>query len=215
MTMVLRDFFRSSASYRVRIALNIKGIPYTRNPLKIRGGEHRSDAYLAVNPQGLVPALEHDGTAVVQSLAIVEYLEDIAPEPPLLPRQPAARAAARAMALVVACEMHPLCNLRVLEYLRRDFGQDEASVTAWYHHWMREGFAALEGMVSAHGSEQHCCGSSLSLADVFLVPQVYNAERFGCDLSAYPRVSRIAGHLRTLPAFAEAAPERQPDFVAG
>jgi len=212
MTTILRDFFRSSASYRVRIALNVKGIPYTRNPLKIREGEHRSAAYLALNPQGLVPALEHDGAAVVQSLAIVEYLEEIAPEPPLLPRLPAERAAARSMAMVVACEMHPLCNLRVLEYLRTDLQQDEAAVTAWYHHWMTEGFAALEGMVGTHGSERHCCGERLSVADVFLVPQIYNAERFGFNLVRYPRIVGIAAYLRGLPAFAAAAPERQPEF---
>jgi maleylpyruvate isomerase len=213
MTMTLRDFFRSSASFRVRIALNVKGLPYTRAPLKFREGEHRSAEYLKLNPQGLVPALEHDDATIVQSLAIIEYLDEIAPEPPLLPRQPAARAAVRAMALVVACEMHPLCNLRVLQYLQKDFAQDEASVNAWYHHWMAEGFGALEAMALTHGSEQHCFGTHVSLADICLVPQVYNAERFGFDVGRYQRIAGIAAHLRTIPAFASAAPEHQPEFA--
>ena len=210
--MKLYGYFRSSAAYRVRIALGLKGLAYETEFLHLRRREHRASAYLELNPQGLVPALEHDGAVLPQSLAIIEYLDEIAPEPPLLPRAPQARALVRSMALLVAAEMHPLCNLRVLNYLREVLRQDNAAVDTWYQHWMKEGFEALEPMLAKHsGDGRHCYGHAISLADLCLVPQVYNAQRFGCDLEPYPCVRSIAAALAQEPVFAAAAPERQPD----
>jgi maleylacetoacetate isomerase len=211
MTLTLHSYFRSSAAYRVRIALNLKALDYEIVTQHLRLGEHRAPAFRALNPQGLVPVLEHDGHPFGQSLAIIEYLDEIAPEPPLLPLAPEDRAIVRAMALIVACEMHPLCNLRVLRYLRHELARDEDAIDRWYRHWMAEGFTALEALVVRHGTESFCFGSTPSLADVCLVPQVYNAQRFECDLTPYPTVMRIAERLAALPAFAAARPELQPD----
>ena len=211
MNLTLYSFFLSSAAYRVRIALNLKGLAYETVTKNLREGVHRLPDFLELNPQRLVPVLDHDGERFNQSLAIIEYLDEIMPTPRLLPEPPRARAIVRAMALIVACEMHPLCNLRVLRYLREELRQDQAAVGAWYAHWMAEGFGALEALVSRHGGEGHCFGDSPSLADVCLVPQVYNATRFECDLSPYPFVVRIAEHLEGLPAFAAARPDLQPD----
>ncbi|MDT8893422.1 maleylacetoacetate isomerase [Halomonas sp. I1] len=209
----LYGYFRSSAAYRVRIALNLKHLAYDQAPINLVKGEQRDDAFLAHNPQGLVPVLEtDDGLRLTQSLAICEYLEERHPEPALLPEHPADRARVRALCQVVACEIHPLDNLRVLKYLVNELGVDDDAKLTWYRHWIHQGFAALEAMLSREaGSGDFCHGDAPTLADVCLVPQVYNAERFECDLSAYPRIRRITGNARALDAFRLAAPGEQPD----
>lgn len=209
----LYGYFRSSAAYRVRIALNLKGLDYDQVPVNLVKGEQRSGDHLTRNSQGLVPSLVlNDSCVINQSLAICEYLDEVYPEPALLPADALARAQVRALAQLVACEVHPLNNLRVLKYLVGELGVDEAAKLAWYRHWIAEGFTAMEATLSsAPSSGDFCHGGTPTLADICLVPQVYNAERFECDLSAYPTLQRIAANCRTLPAFQKAAPEAQPD----
>lgn len=209
----LYGYFRSSAAYRVRIALNLKGLAYDQAPVNLVKGEQRGEEFLARNPQGLVPALiTDDGARLTQSLAICEYLDERYPDPALLPADAAGRARVRALAQAVACEIHPLNNLRVLKYLTGELGVDEATKMTWYRHWISEGFAALEAQLSREaGSGDFCHGDTPGLADLCLVPQVFNAERFACDLTAYPRIRRIVANCRALDAFARAAPEAQPD----
>jgi maleylacetoacetate isomerase len=211
----LHSYYRSSAAYRARIALALKGLPYeyAAHHLLRGGGEHRSAEYRAANPQGLIPTLEHGGVAIAQSLAILEYLEEAFPAAlPLLPRAAADRALVRAMALAVACDIHPLGNLRVLNYLRGPLGHDAQAVEAWLAHWIGDGFAALEQWITRHsGDGEHCFGSAFTLADVCLVPQVYNARRFRVDLAPYPALARVSAALEAHPAFAAARPEAQPD----
>ncbi|MBU6485659.1 MAG: maleylacetoacetate isomerase [Betaproteobacteria bacterium] len=212
--MRLYDYFRSSAAYRVRIALNIKGVvPGERRFVHLRMGNQRAQDYLALNPQGLVPALAlDDGRMLTQSLAIIEYLDETHPEPPLLPADPAARARVRAIALQIACEIHPLDNLRVLNYLTGTLGVSKEQKDAWYRHWIDVGFEALEKQLAREPETgRHCHGDAPTLADVCLVPQLANARRFAIDLSAYPTLTRIEAACNLLPAFAEAAPSRQPD----
>jgi maleylacetoacetate isomerase len=212
--MKLYTYFRSSAAFRTRIALNIKGIAYESAPIEMRApaAAHRAPEFLAINPQGLVPALEHDGATIAQSLAIIEYLNETHPDPPLLPASPVDRAQVRALALAVACDMHPLNNLRVLNYLRAPLALDEGTVNAWYHHWIGAGFTGLEENARrTSGDGHHMFGTTVTLADIFIVPQMYNARRFKCDLEPYPTLRRICTHLESLPAFAKAAPEMQPD----
>jgi len=214
MGLRLYTYWRSSAAFRVRIALACKGLAYQSVPRHLLrdGGEQRSPEYLAVNPQGLVPALEHDGVVLTQSLAICEYLEEVFPKPPLLPASARDRALVRAMALAVACDVHPLNNLAVQQYLRAELHQDEAAVTRWVHRWTGRGFGALETLVARHtGDGRHAFGSEVTLADVFLVPQMYNARRAGVDLAPYPRLVAVTDHLEGLPAFEAARPEAQPD----
>lgn len=210
--MQLYNYFRSSAAFRVRIALNLKGVAYESIAKSFAKNEHRAADYLALNPHGLIPALEVNGDVISQSLAIIEYLNDLHPTPPLLPVDPLARAHVRSMALAIACDIHPLNNLRVLLYLRENLAQDDEGVNRWYRHWVSTGFQGLEQQVAQHSTAQrHCFGDRMSLADVCLVPQMYNARRFNTDLSPFPKLVAISTHLEALPAFATARPEAQPD----
>ena len=208
--MRLYDYWRSSAAYRVRIALNFKGLAYEQVPVDLRAGAQRAPDFLEINPQGLVPVFEDDGVRLTQSLPILNYLEERYPEPALLPKDLPGRASARAIAVAIACEIHPLNNLRVLQYLERELGLEEARRLAWYRHWIAEGFGPLEAMV-ANSAGAFCVGDAPSLADVCLVPQVYNARRYQCDLEPYPTIRRIDARCREIESFAHAAPERQPD----
>ena len=209
----LYGYFRSSAAYRVRIALNLKGLDYDQAPVNLVKGEQRGEANLSRNPQGLVPVLETDeGVQLTQSLAICEYLDERYPEPALLPADAEGRARVRSLAQLVACEIHPLNNLKVLKYLVGELGVDEPTKLAWYRHWITEGFDALESLLTRPaGTGQFCHGDTPTLADLCLVPQVFNAERFDCNLSAYPTIRRIVEHCNALPAFQRAAPGKQPD----
>jgi len=220
MAFRLYTYWRSSAAYRVRIALALKGLEYESVPKHLLrdGGEQRKADYLAVNPQGLIPALADDGFVIPQSLAICEYLEEIHPEPRLLPGSARDRATVRGMAMVVACDTHPLNNLPIMGYLRREFGADDAAVNRWVAHWIDRGFAALErwvgslpGAPAEVGRQHYCFGDAPTLADVCLVPQMYNARRFSVDVTPYPRLVAICAHLEGLPAFTVARPENQPD----
>jgi maleylpyruvate isomerase len=208
MSLVLHGYWRSGAAYRTRIALNLKGLAYDQSPVDLRTGLQRSEAFRALNPQGLVPALEADGAVITQSPAILEWLEEVYPDPPLLPADPLDRARVRAMAAVVCCDIHPLNNLRVLTSLRQDLGADEAAVSAWIARWIGQGFEALEAMV---GDQGWCFGAGPTLADCCLIPQVFGAERFSVDLTPYPRLRAIAANAAGHPAFAAAHPSRQPD----
>jgi maleylacetoacetate isomerase len=212
--MKLFTYFRSSAAFRARIALNLKEIDYEPAFVDLRPNvaAQRTPEFLAVNPQGLVPALQHEGMTFTQSLAIVEYLDELYPHPPFLPASPADRAHVRAMALTVACDMHPLNNSRVLSYLRAPMGRDEDTLNAWYQHWIATGFRSLEEDAKRlTGDGRHMFGKSVTLADIFIVPQMYNARRFKCDLGSYPTLRTICAHLESLPAFARAVPEAQAD----
>jgi maleylpyruvate isomerase len=208
--MKLHGYFRSSASYRVRIALNLKGLSAEHLTHHLRKGEQRAPSYLVINPQGLVPTLEDDGgTILIQSLAIIEWLDDIHPEPPLLPKDPLRRAHVRAFAQVLACDTHPVQNLKVLSRLR-ELGVNEEQVTGWAAWANREGLSACEKLIAGEAGP-FCFGAAPTLADLCLVPQLANARRFGVDLAAYPRLLRAEEAAKNLKAFADAAPERQPD----
>ena len=211
--MDLYTFFRSSAAFRVRIALALKEVSYESIPRHFRrnGGEHRHPAYLAINPQGLVPALRNGEAVITQSLAIIEYLDAMYPEPLLVPEDPLDRAHVQAMAQVIACDIHPINNLRVLNYLRDEFDLNDASVSKWVQHWIRLGFDGFEALIDNSGNRRYSFGDSLSLADVCLIPQVFNANRFRCDLSDYPKITSIYESLISHPAFVAAAPAQQPD----
>jgi maleylacetoacetate isomerase len=210
--MKLFGFFRSSAAFRVRIALNLKGLAYEDAFIHLRRGDQRGGDYLAVNPQGLVPALEIDGKTLTQSMAIVEYLDETHPHPPFLPPAPADRAHVRALAAIVACDIHPINNLRVLRYLSRPLGHDQAAIENWYNHWIAAGFEAFERLVAADRStSEFCAGDRPGLADIALVPQVVNSERYRLDLSPYPTLARIHANCMKLDAFAAAHPNNQPD----
>lgn len=211
--MKLYGYFRSSAAYRVRIALNLKGLSYEQVAVDLVNGEQRGGDNLARNPQGLVPTLElDDGARLTQSLAICEYLDERHPDPPLLPSDAEGRARVRALAQLIACEIHPLDNLKVLKYLTGELGLDEATKLAWYRHWIAEGFDALEmSLADSSATGAFCHGDAPSLADLCLVPQVFNAKRFECDLSGYPTLRCIAERCDMLSVFAQARPEHQPD----
>jgi len=221
----LYTYCRSSAAYRVRIALNLKGLDYHSEYIHLLkgGGEQFSAAYRALNPQMLVPSYCEGEQTLTQSLAIIEYLEERHPHPALLPQEPQARAQVRSLALSIACDIHPLDNLRVLRYLEQHLGLDKAGRERWYCHWIDEGFSALEArLVAQRGADTdpgvgtdggYCYGYQASLADICLIPQVYNALRFNCDISVYPTIQRIYQHCKGLTAFQQAAPEQQADFV--
>lgn len=216
--MKLYAYFRSSASYRVRIALNLKGLPYDVVPVHLlkNGGEQHTPAYRTLNPNALVPALIDDeaahGAVLTQSLAMIEYLEETHPTPALLPSSALDRAYVRAIALSIACEIHPLNNLRVLRYLTRDLKISEADKDGWYRHWCEYGLAAIEEVLANDPRVgTFCYGDTPTLADCFLIPQIANAQRVNSDLSAMPTVMRINAHCLALEAFANAAPSRQPD----
>jgi maleylacetoacetate isomerase len=210
--MKLHNYFRSSASYRVRIALNLKALDYEYVSCHLRRGDHRSEAFRKLNPHALVPALETDGAILTQSLAIIEYLEETHPQPALLPSDPLQRARVRAIALSIACEIHPLDNLRVLAYLQNQLGLDEDARNAWYHHWIHTEFRVLEERLEReHDTGLYCHGDQPTLADICLVPQVANAQRFNVDLDHYPTIMRINHQCLKLDAFAKAMPAMQPD----
>jgi len=207
MTATLFDYFRSSASYRVRIALNLKGIAYESVSIDLAGGAHKQGDYRARNPQGFVPTLEMDGQRVTQSLAIIDYLDAVRPVPKLAPADPADRAHVLAMALAIACDIHPLNNLRVLKYLTGPLGHDEAAKNEWYAHWVGEGLTALEAM-AAERSGRFLFGDEPSLADICLIPQLYNARRFDVPLDDFPLLVRVDAQAATLEPFAAAHPDR-------
>ena len=214
--MKLYTYSRSSAAFRARIALNLKGIDYESVSIDMRppAAAQRSSEFLAINPQGLVPTLIDGDHTIAQSLAIIEYLDETHPEPPFLPRAAVDRARVRSMALAVACDMHPLNNLRVLNYLRSPLSHDEDTVGSWYHHWIGTGFRGLEEEARRTSKDgRYMFGSAITLADIFIVPQMYNGRRFKCDLEPYPTLRSICAHLEALPAFVKAAPEVQPDAV--
>jgi len=205
---VLHDYFRSSASYRVRIALNLKGVDYEQRPVSLVQGEQQRPAYRALNPQGFVPMLEIDGHRLTQSLAICNYLNSIVPDPPFMPADAGDRAHVLALALAVACDIHPLNNLRVLKYLQGTFGVDDAAKDLWYRHWIEEGLAALEEMARPHAGA-FLFGDAPTLADICLVPQLYNARRFSVPLTDYPTLRRADETASAHAAFAAAHPDRQ------
>ena len=210
--MKLYGFFRSSASYRVRIALNLKGLDYGQASIRLGKGEQYQPEFSAVSPQNLVPVLEHDGLLFYQSPAIIEYLEEIHPEPPLLPEDPVGRSRVRSLALISACEIHPLNNTRVLNYLTETLNLTEEQKTGWYHHWITIGFGALEKRLA--GEEEtgkFCHGDTPGFADICLVPQVANARRFKVDLTGFPTILRINDLCLSLDAFKKAMPANQPD----
>jgi maleylacetoacetate isomerase len=212
MTTRLYSFWRSSAAFRVRIALAVKGVPHQQVATHLGRGAQRDPDYVARNPQGFVPALEEDGFVLGQSLAIIEYLDETHPHPPLLPTGARDRAVVRSMAQSIACDIHPLNNLRVLNYLKGPLGQDQDGVNRWYRHWISEGFTGLEVLARRHsGDGAHLFATSVSIADVCLVPQLYNARRFDTDLSPFPTLVAIGAALAARPDFASAAPEAQPD----
>ena len=213
MALLLHDYFRSSASHRVRIALNLKGLPYRQQSHHLRKGEQRAPDYLHINPQGFVPALADGDVVITQSVAIIEYLEEAYPDTPrLLPATPSGRARVRSLSAVVATDTHPLNNLRVLKYLQTELGLDEAARTAWYHRWLKDCFGALEARLSAEPETgRFCHGDTPTMADICLVPQIFNAKRFGFDLAPYTGVMRVFDAAQALDAFASAAPDRQPD----
>jgi maleylacetoacetate isomerase len=209
--MKLYSYFRSSAAYRVRIALNLKGIAYETASVHLvkDGGHNRRPEFRAVNPQMRVPVLvAPTGEVLIQSLAIIEYLDETHPNPPLLPKDPIARARARALAEIVACDIHPLNNTSPLRYLKREMHQEQSAIDAWYNHWVTEGFEALEALV---GAGPHCCGGEVTIADICLVPQVNNARRLKVPLDKFPKIVAIDAACLALPAFDRARPENQPD----
>jgi maleylacetoacetate isomerase len=210
--MKLYGYFRSSAAFRLRIALNLKNLDYDHAPIHLRRGDQVQPGFLGVNPQGLVPALDIDGQTLIQSLPIIEYLDETHPLPPLLPPDAAGRARVRALAAIVACDIHPLNNLRVLRYLQGSLGHDQGAIASWYNHWIDSGFRALEQLMAGdRRTGEFCHGEQPGLADIALVPQVVNAERYRLDLTPYPTIKRIFETCMKLDAFAAAHPGQQPD----
>lgn len=211
MKTVLHGYYRSSAAFRVRIALALKGVEAQNVFHHLRRGEQRGDGYLALNPQGLVPALEIDEATLTQSLAIIEYLDETIGGARLLPTDPLGRARVRSLAQTVACDIHPIDNLRVLNYLRNELGQNEVAVQKWFNQWIAIGFDAIEMRLTEPQSGKFMHGDTPTLADICLVPQVVNAGNFKLDLAPYPRICAVYDHAMKLPEFAESAPSQQPD----
>ena len=210
--MKLYTYFRSSAAFRVRIALNLKGLPYEPVFVHLAKGEHRRPEYARVNPQALVPTLVlDDGTRLVQSLAIMEWLDETQATPALLPKEHAARARVRSIADLIACEIHPLNNLRVLQHLKRSLGQNEEQINGWYRHWIADGLAKLEAELALPGTGKYCHGDAPTMADCCLVPQIFNAKRYSCELGPYPITMRVFESCMKLDAFDRAQPAKQPD----
>lgn len=205
---ILHDYWRSSAAYRVRIALKLKGVAYAHRSEDLRAGDQSTPAYRAIAPQGLVPALEIGGGVLTQSVAIVEWLDETYPEPAFLPADPLGRARVRAMAHVVAMDIHPVNNLRILKTLKAEFGAGQPAIDAWVRRWIGDGFAALEAMA---GESRFLSGDSPGLADICLVPQWYNAERFALETAPYRKLAAVVARARALPAFAAAHPDVHPD----
>jgi len=208
----LYTYFRSSAAFRVRIALNLKGLAYEAAFVHLAKGEHRAAGYGAVNPQALVPTLEDSGRFLTQSLAIIEYLDETHPGAPLLPKDALGRARVRSLAMLIACEIHPLNNLRVLQHLRRALGQNEAQVNDWYRHWIADGLAKFEAdLAGAKATGKFCHGDAPTMADCCLAPQIFNAQRYQCDTGPYPAAMRVFAECMKLDAFDRAQPSKQPD----
>lgn len=209
--LVLHNYFRSSTSTRLRIALNLKGVEYRQASYALLKREHKSEDFLQKNPAGLVPALElEDGAVLTQSLAIIEYLDELHPQPPLLPAGAFARAEARALAQMIALEVHPLNNLRVLGHIAKTYGVDDAGKAAWFNHWVHETFAPLEQMLRRTAGT-YCYGDQVSLPDLCLYAQMWNNTRFAVDCTPYPTIERVFAALDEIPAFQKAAPSNQPD----
>lgn len=212
--MKLYTYFRSSAAYRVRIALNLKGLAYDAVPVHLLkdGGQHLQDEYRKINPSALVPSFQDDRITLTQSMAIIEYLEETHPEPPLLPKDAPGRGRVRELAQIIGCDIHPVNNLRVLNYLVKHLGLSDQARTEWYRHWIIEGFQSLEAHLARDpGAGPFCHGDHPTIADCFLVPQVFNAQRFNIDVSAYPNIDRINSLCTELPPFQAAHPSHQPD----
>jgi maleylacetoacetate isomerase len=212
---VLYDFFRSTSAWRTRIALNLKGIAYEHSGVWVRGDAHRGADYMMANPQGLVPALRVNDTVIPQSIAIIEYLDAVHPNPALLPKDELKRAVVRSAALLIACDIHPINNRRVLQYLGRELKIDEEGLNRWECHWIAEGFGALETQARRETKDaQFLFADTVTLADICLVPQVANGQRAGLDIAKFPRLAEVHARLVALPAFVAASPEHQPDAVA-
>lgn len=211
--MQLHSFFNSSTSYRVRIALALKGVAFEVLPINLRKQEQRAADYVAINPSAGVPLLTDGDFSLSQSLAIIDYLDATHAEPRLIPQDARERARVLELSDAIACDIHPVNNMRILRYLQETLGATEAQKTAWYHHWIREGLTAVEALLARHGHGAYCFGDAPTLADCCVVPQVANAQRMGCDLSAYPRLLQVYTHCIAQPAFQQAAPANQPDYV--
>ena len=212
MSRQLYTFFRSSTSFRLRIALAYKRLDYEPHYVSLPKMEHRVPSYRDANPQGLVPLLVEGGRSLIQSMAVIEYLDEVYPDPPLMPKGPIGRIYVRAVSQIIGCEIHPLNNVRVLKHLKAQFGADESATNAWYEHWVAEGLSGLEGYLSREGmSGDFCYGNTVTMADICLVPQIFNARRFNCSLDAYPKLLAITDRCMMLDAFRAAEPSTQAD----